>query len=1013
MLMSLLPLAGWANDLKDCDISVPNVEFGTAAFPGAGIEIRYGSTLLTLGTDYEIVAGYFVNADDATPVMNGAVPAALNELGVGDYYVKFTGKGGYATTSAAKLFSVTGKLLAAGNITGAPLAAQTYTGSAITPATTGRLTDGLTTLVEGTHYTVAYSNNINAGTTATITYTGIGDYAGNISETFTINPKNLTAGMITQVELSEIYKGAAFTEFAVNIKDGSTPLVADKDFVLTVYDEEGLTTPVAPTNVKAAPNQYYYLGITNKPGANYNVAAKTKVGTFEITKAGLTVRALNQTMVYNASQDLPSSDEGVAYQLIGVQGTDVFGAPTLTVGNGSVGANNVGAHPITPSGYANGNYDYNYVGGTLTINKRPITIKAIDASKKYTQADEDATGYNKTWPTNGVAAKAKGYNGVEVWYTGDETKTITAIMSNPEEIKFFGEYVSNNNPKKYNAGIYVAKKDGTSDNKGEYPNALEVKYTKEDAAVLDNYDITLEAGKYSVTGGKMYITALNLSKNYGEADPSWTAVREDGVVENPNYRVDGISPDDLKDLKGVTLTCTHDESVDDYVINITASEIPTGYEDVVYVPGTFTIKQRPLKVLAHIQTLKKGDDAGNLDQTAYDIISTDPKEGLIDGDKASEVFSLTIAPAALPLNAAKVIPNAIIKADGSDVAKAANYDITFIPGKLIVIDPDMTIALNRPNKDVYKANPESDNAATVIATAAAAKFTQVQADDYNARLDDAVHIGDALTAANVDAYNTAAGTAKVAGYVLTAGDAAGIAAYNATLDGAVSTADQRPYAVTFGDFAMKAEKWYPIVLPFETSVREVSEAFGYAVVNILKKENTDPTKIAFKLYMGNIPANTPFVVKIYEDRNMNTVFFGDPTDPYFDGKLIVKSTKLEAEDDQGVKFIGSYSAKTDGFRANEAFFSVSAAKNDYYWGSDKNKTYMAPLGAYFQIPAGSPARTIVFEEPDGSTTAIEAVTTVNAAKKLEGWYTLNGMKLETAPTQKGIYIKDGKKVVLK
>ena len=31
----------------------------------------------------------------------------------------------------------------------------------------------------------------------------------------------------------------------------------------------------------------------------------------------------------------------------------------------------------------------------------------------------------------------------------------------------------------------------------------------------------------------------------------------------------------------------------------------------------------------------------------------------------------------------------------------------------------------------------------------------------------------------------------------------------------------------------------------------------------------------------------------------------------------------------------------------------------------------------------------------------------------EGWYTVDGMKLDAAPTQKGVYINNGKKVVVK
>ena len=35
------------------------------------------------------------------------------------------------------------------------------------------------------------------------------------------------------------------------------------------------------------------------------------------------------------------------------------------------------------------------------------------------------------------------------------------------------------------------------------------------------------------------------------------------------------------------------------------------------------------------------------------------------------------------------------------------------------------------------------------------------------------------------------------------------------------------------------------------------------------------------------------------------------------------------------------------------------------------------------------------------------------AYAVDGWYTLNGVKLQGAPTEKGIYINNGKKVVVK
>ena len=66
-----------------------------------------------------------------------------------------------------------------------PIAAEMYNGSAHTPAVTVK--DDTTILTLTADYTVAYTNNINAGT-ATVTITGAGNYAGSTgSASFTIN----------------------------------------------------------------------------------------------------------------------------------------------------------------------------------------------------------------------------------------------------------------------------------------------------------------------------------------------------------------------------------------------------------------------------------------------------------------------------------------------------------------------------------------------------------------------------------------------------------------------------------------------------------------------------------------------------------------------------------------------------------------------------------------------------------------------------------------------------------
>lgn len=82
-----------------------------------------------------------------------------------------------------------------------------YAGEAIEPVVTVTYLEhaGQTaTLTEGVDYTVTYANNVNPGT-ATITVTGIGDYAGTVEKSFTITTAKLT---ITADSVSKRYDEA-------------------------------------------------------------------------------------------------------------------------------------------------------------------------------------------------------------------------------------------------------------------------------------------------------------------------------------------------------------------------------------------------------------------------------------------------------------------------------------------------------------------------------------------------------------------------------------------------------------------------------------------------------------------------------------------------------------------------------------------------------------------------------------------------------------------------------------
>ena len=88
-------------------------------------------------------------------------------------WYKVEGDGTHSSTAPVELeVTIAPKALTAADITVAEIASTTYTGSDIEP--TVMVKDGNKTLVNGTDYTVAYTDNRNAGT-ATVTITGEGN----------------------------------------------------------------------------------------------------------------------------------------------------------------------------------------------------------------------------------------------------------------------------------------------------------------------------------------------------------------------------------------------------------------------------------------------------------------------------------------------------------------------------------------------------------------------------------------------------------------------------------------------------------------------------------------------------------------------------------------------------------------------------------------------------------------------------------------------------------------------
>lgn len=153
-------------DLSDISIDVEtDIEYeGYEVIPE--ITATYNGMTLVEGKDY-----------DVTYTNNNAVGTATATI---------IGKGNYAGT-VEKIFEITSPMINAENTTIGNIAPLTYSKSALTPEPEVML--GNTVLAKDVDYTLSYENNINVGT-ATVKVTGIGKYEGEVTGTFTIEPKN-------------------------------------------------------------------------------------------------------------------------------------------------------------------------------------------------------------------------------------------------------------------------------------------------------------------------------------------------------------------------------------------------------------------------------------------------------------------------------------------------------------------------------------------------------------------------------------------------------------------------------------------------------------------------------------------------------------------------------------------------------------------------------------------------------------------------------------------------------
>nr|WP_246427189.1 MBG domain-containing protein [Sphingopyxis panaciterrulae] len=110
--------------------------------------------------------------------------------------------------------------------------------------------------------------------------------------------------------------------------------------------------------------------------------------TLTVTPAPLTVTANDLTRVYDGAA---FTGNGVTYDgFVNSENESVLGGSPIYGGN-ALGAVNAGEYTIAVSGLTSGNYAIAYIDGTLTINRRALTVSAVAQTRIYGDDNPDLT----------------------------------------------------------------------------------------------------------------------------------------------------------------------------------------------------------------------------------------------------------------------------------------------------------------------------------------------------------------------------------------------------------------------------------------------------------------------------------------------------------------------------------------------------------------------------------------------------------------------------------------------
>jgi len=758
----------------------------------------------------------------------------------------------------------------------------------------------------------------------------------------------------------------------------------------------------------------------------------------------------------------------VTYKILDSQNVDV----TATgIQNLNVGTYTIHAVPTTGDAFTYNNYNVIIKDATLTINQRDISAVTVAFNNQAQDVNNiQANEYDYTY--SGLA-KEPGFtvtlNGVEV--ANDENAQFTIewvnnVNADVDEITHWQGMPTNTEAKikakkdYYLANIAHLKLTATST--GNFKNAKDnayftiskgyLKITANEGTWTYGDDEPTDTWTYTID--KSTLAVKDQNTNFTSTQ-SKTEHKFGGSLAVKRTKATGESVGEYYDDTPVTV---------DQKVGLIPYGLTSRNYNLDWHAGKLTINRGELylKVKDYNEKYGKAYNTDNFELEYVSGLSDEKKagwaalvEGVVTYQAVEEDGETAIADEFIPTTVGGTMK---LKAIG---ATSTNYNIHLATGTYTVVKRPIALKLKNQNialgDDIKRDNSGVTNdIITLVGGLTDNEFVAADGDNLNKLIED----GDiVVTIEPAGAELNATGEAQVgviratidhAKYVLdeehsvwgnlTVQEAAPLV-ISSTDENVLETIEgyngASNIAVKFDGRSLNLGKWNVMVLPFDVTPYEFTQVLGrYAIFNTLKSANTANNTVSFGLELSELKANEPFLVKPEAKANDNATSIPvTDNNRKFEARTIVyPANGVPVKDDvAGVKFYGAYKAFNlevaegtadaegfvdDGGEAGSKIMYLASGAFVTATNTAKTKS-MKTLPVFFTrayldfTESGMSNARIFVEEADGTTTAINGISADGTLIEADGWYSVNGVKLQNAPVEKGVYIHNGKKVVVK